>query len=158
MQSDHTLHSATEMLKKSDEISSIVTALAKAKDDRNLDSRNKRALREGLSFLEDVEEGYNWMEEATPSVNKESRLRAQSLNAAIDSWELEENTGHFLEDVEHMRETIRNILEDGESCNDISPLVDFFNNILNSNLDRIDGMYSNSILGRNNNQWMYANA
>lgn len=158
MQSDHSLHSANEILKKSDEISSIVTALAKAQNEEGLSEDDKEALEKGLDFLGEVEEGYNWMDESTPSVDKQSRLRAQSLHAAVDSWGLEENRGPFLDDVSEMKTAIQHLLSDNEEAIQLTRVTRFFNNILNSNLDRIDSMYSNSILGNDKDQWVHANS
>lgn len=158
MQSDHSLHSANEMLKKSDEISSVVTALAKAQEDQVLSEEDKEALERGLHFLQEVEEGYSWMDENAPSVNKQSRLRAQSLHAAVDSWGLEENRGQFLDDVGQMKRAIRHLLNENEEVIELSSITRFFNNILNSNLDRLDSMYSNSILGNDRDQWVHANS
>ena len=155
MQTDHSLHTTSKILSKSDEIDSIVTALAKAKHNQDLRDRDVDALRDALDFLGEVQEGYNWMERPTPSVSRRSKLYAQSLHAAVESWMPDQNENQFLDNIDQMKERLEYLLQDDEEESDLDKIIDFFNTLLNTHLDEVDKMRSKSIINKGSDKWVY---
>jgi len=104
-----TLHSASNTLFRSTKAINVITALAKAESEVDLNDEDREALQQGIDFLEKAKQGYELEEDIT--INEESKLQAEYFRAAFESWKQTGLTPQFINDIEDMQRLLRDIEE-----------------------------------------------
>lgn len=151
MSSRTSLESKTSTLIECDNLLNAITAVAKLEHGGELAAKDHDALEKTMEFLDQVEEGYRWID--NPDMKKESRLYAKSLHTAVSSWIPNNGGGEFIGDIERMKGILRDIFEKEEHVDGAEELRSFLNRVLDSNFSSLEEKQSKSIEGDSNAIW-----
>lgn len=116
----------------------IVIALAKAAAKANLTDTDKSCLEEAKRFLSRVQEGYEWPEHVSLSV--ETRACAASLSAAVKSFPEVGVSVNFLSDIRGMLSTVDQLLTRGTLADEekLKELREFFRRLFRNTVSQFN--------------------
>jgi len=120
----------------------VLMALAKAAAERPLTPGDKGAIHEAAEFLEQVEQGYNWIDD--PKISSESLQCAVSFETAIRSLKPGTSSVQFRDDIKDMLSTTRALENDEQRPGDkeIGHARGFFCRILRTEVNDFDEVLS----------------
>jgi hypothetical protein len=138
MHSEHRFSDLTESLKNGFLVDDIVLALARAEKGEPLGEKERKLLREAVSWLKSAEAGYRWLE--NPQMTSETKSSATFFARAVNALPTDLPSEVFLESISDLKATAEQLTR-GESTparEKIHLLRTFFYNTAQSELDRTE--------------------
>lgn len=142
---DQSLLVASNALTKGGRLNDIVMTLARIAAGREVKEEDIRALSNAASILDEVEQGYSWVD--NPIVSSESPSYAESFDTAVRSWAPIATSMHFLDDIKHMRAVLADLLGGEQSDpKEIAQLREFFGSVFRFTIEFVDSLRSPTLI------------
>ena len=131
-----------DSLKETERLDDVVLALSKKKKGRPLNERDHAAITFAIDFLEEVSSGTKWLSEDRPTIDARSRRAITSFFKAADSFGASRSQDRFVEDVNTLLNTARQVDSSDVDIKALDELRSFFSNLLGKSLQSIDQAFS----------------